>query len=344
MFSIASKTVPSVPLVVMLFLYVIVTQLIGFSNCKINKYSEEANAQFLDLSDNNLKEHENPFRMKKVNALWTKAKNRVSGPHLAELFADLKVHDKYELQLKKMKAENSDKDGSYEAMVLKNYLKIIKQYDLENVYFGNDVTSADKRTDVEFTDSKLKSLWNKAQMAGFSAEDLSTLKDEFWHQQMKIQELEFMKSQKNDIPDPADNSVDTNEQVSNIKKSKTEIKDGYLRLEELVSSLPKNDPLFKDSRVHQLWALAKKTNWSEDELNSFKAKLLHFENRLTKQSFYKEQLDMSAQKIESDLKDDNYLDRHRQLEEKHEVIYKNIKKLHTELKTKVTKALKHLEL
>ncbi|KAK0043467.1 alpha-2-macroglobulin receptor-associated protein-like isoform X2 [Biomphalaria pfeifferi] len=77
---------------------------------------------------------------------------------------------------------------------------------------------------------------------------------------------------------------------------------------------------------------------------TYEEELLHFENRLTKQSFYKEQLDMSAQKIESDLKDYNYIDRHRQLEEKHEVIYKNIKKLHTELKTKVTKALKHLEL
>ena len=40
---------------------------------------------------------------------------------LADLYADLKIHDKYEMELKKYKAAKMDSDGQKEAMVLENY-------------------------------------------------------------------------------------------------------------------------------------------------------------------------------------------------------------------------------
>lgn len=40
-----------------------------------------------------------------------------SGPKLADLYADLKIQDKVELELKKLKAEDMDKDGMKEAEV-----------------------------------------------------------------------------------------------------------------------------------------------------------------------------------------------------------------------------------
>lgn len=40
-----------------------------------------------------------------------------SGPKLADLYAELKIQDKTELELKKLKAEDMDKDGIKEAEV-----------------------------------------------------------------------------------------------------------------------------------------------------------------------------------------------------------------------------------
>lgn len=40
-----------------------------------------------------------------------------SGPKLADLYAELKIQDKTELELKKLKAEDMDKDGMKEAEV-----------------------------------------------------------------------------------------------------------------------------------------------------------------------------------------------------------------------------------
>lgn len=44
-----------------------------------------------------------------------------SGQKLADLFADLKIHDNKEAHLKKLKAENADQDGLKEAEVNMNF-------------------------------------------------------------------------------------------------------------------------------------------------------------------------------------------------------------------------------
>jgi len=58
----------------------------------------------------------------------------LSGPQLADLYADLTIQDKVERELKKMKAEDRDQDGLKEAEVrerrLGKYLclKFIKKF------------------------------------------------------------------------------------------------------------------------------------------------------------------------------------------------------------------------
>lgn len=82
--------------------------------------------------------------------------------------------------------------------------------------------------------------------------------------------------------DPHDNSIEfeqkklglspseAKERKTSMKKDEKEIKEGYLRLEHLVSTHRGAEPSFKDNRVRTLWAKAKKTNWENDELNEFK--------------------------------------------------------------------------
>ncbi|CAL1532641.1 unnamed protein product [Lymnaea stagnalis] len=326
-----------------LILYSILTLfLIEFSHS--NKYSQTAN------TDINLENQDKPFRMKKTNLLWSKAQERLSSVKLAELYADLQVHDRQELHLKKMKGDNFDKDGQYEARVLASYRRIIEDFGLEDVFFGNEIPDHDQeKKSSQFQDPKLQSMWKRAEESGFTEKDLKMLREEFWHQQMRIQEYQFLHRQLNDFPDPEDNTVDleqkklglSTEDVSNkkaaMKNTKKDIKDGYMKLEHLTATLSGSEPMFKDHRVLKLWALAKKTNWSEEEQNSFKEELKHFENRLSKEAFYKEQVELSSS--ENELKD-----RHQELKDKHEFMNRKVKKLHTDLKTRIDKALMHSEL
>lgn len=54
---------------------------------------------------------ESPFRMRKINLVWEKARKSLEEGKLRILYSDLKVQDKEELTLKKLKAESGDKAG-----------------------------------------------------------------------------------------------------------------------------------------------------------------------------------------------------------------------------------------
>ncbi|CAG5131934.1 unnamed protein product [Candidula unifasciata] len=327
--------------------------------CASSKYSKEA--QGIDRHDTDLdfQNTENPFRMKKVNLLWTKGRQVLPSVKLAELYADLKVHDKHEAHLKKLRAQDLDQDGDMETKVLTNYRRIVHDYGLDENFSQNDIfisneLPADENVDkkVQFQDSKLQTMWSKAQQAGFSEEDLNLLKEEFMHQQMKINEFDFVHKELNKLADPDDNVIDREQLKMNLspkklsdkkdgmKKVKRDIKEGYMKLEHLVSTIPASEPVFKDSRVHKLWALAKKTNWTNEQLNGFKEELLHFEHRLNKQEYYQKQLQQSAEALQ----DVDVPENHKNLEEKTQNLNRKIKKLHTEFQTRLNQALKHSEL
>merc|ERR1712198_323010 len=52
---------------------------------------------------------EDPYRMQKCNLLWTKARTKLSEKKLESLYSALKIQDKNELTLKKIKSEGGEK-------------------------------------------------------------------------------------------------------------------------------------------------------------------------------------------------------------------------------------------
>lgn len=93
---------------------------------------------------------------------------------LKKLYSELKVQDKEELQLKRLKADNLDKDGMKEAELRNKLGVIIERYGLGDGYDkeapSNDlkrVTSTPHHTNI-FKDKKLNKLWMKAETAGFT--------------------------------------------------------------------------------------------------------------------------------------------------------------------------------
>lgn len=134
----------------------------------LNKYSKEVNVKVKpkEVKNDKLKEyfeedvnfhvrdHDKPFRMAKLNLLWSKAKvvsksfslvfisqvepyfiititvfffnfQRLSEPKLKSFYSDLKLHDKEEIAYKHyIAAGNSDKEGLKEAELRKKLIGI----------------------------------------------------------------------------------------------------------------------------------------------------------------------------------------------------------------------------
>lgn len=55
------------------YFFILAINLIYLGNCH-NKYSAEAHSETIDFRPNSLKDLDKPFRMAKLNMLWTKAK------------------------------------------------------------------------------------------------------------------------------------------------------------------------------------------------------------------------------------------------------------------------------
>lgn len=122
----------------------------------------------------------------------------MSEPKLKSLFGELKLHDKEEITWKHLKADGKDKDGLKEAELRKKLLTIMGNYNLLDQ--ADDVHDASKYKPYKalneasdkyinknlFKDKKLNKLWEKAETAGFTAEELAALKEEFNHHQDKV--------------------------------------------------------------------------------------------------------------------------------------------------------------
>ncbi|XP_046350444.2 alpha-2-macroglobulin receptor-associated protein-like [Haliotis rufescens] len=315
-----------------------------------NKYTKEVNKNWHE-------DENNPFKSLKVNQLWEKAKKRLSGPRLADMYADLRVQDKYEMELKKYLLDDLDKDGMKEAETRLRFRTIVKNYGLLEQFkhvdpeMSNDIpTGSDLDKTMELGDKKLQKIWKKALLSGFSDEELDKLKMEFWHQQMKIDEYNSVRDEMTGVDDIDSNTLgrvktdglDSKEKHKDLKMRHKQVKDGYLKLESLSTN---KDLEFEDPRVYQLWAVAKKANMSEDELTSFKSELKHFEHRISKHEYMKDQVLMSKYELRGEVKDGQYPDKHKKLEEKAQDYGRKVKKIHADLKKQVDKAFaRHTEL
>lgn len=123
---------------------------------------------------------------------------RLTEPKLKSLFSELKIHDKEELAWKQLASQHKDKDGLKEADLRKKLIVIMTAYGLlehfddtqdpemykqQKSYSGPVDNYKNKSL---FKDKKLNKLWEKAEVSGFTPDELNALKEEFTHHQDKV--------------------------------------------------------------------------------------------------------------------------------------------------------------
>ncbi|XP_033336903.2 alpha-2-macroglobulin receptor-associated protein [Megalopta genalis] len=358
------------------FLPLSVCILLFHTSGAVNKYSATAN----DVKSDDpleiltsLRDLDKPFRMAKLNILWIKAKNRLNDIKLRSIFSDLKIHDKEEITHKHLKAEGKDPNGEEEARLRKKLIGIMSTYgilehfnDTENpdllkkhkaLNDGNNYISKDL-----FRDRRLNNLWTKAELAGFTSEELQTLKEEFHHHQDKVDEyMSLLKDVKTGDKDKHENSLDhkpekwnlleeeeemTNDlptrKLDHLEKAKLlrdrhlEIQHGFDRLDKMTAAGP-NHKDFVEPKVQGLWRIVLEGQFSPEERASLKEELLHYEGRLLKlRHLHTEAALEATRKKKSQDGDNSTREQHIR---KHA---RTVQKLHMDLEAKIMQ--KHTEL
>jgi len=274
--------------------------LLVFVNGDGGKYSEKANTGRSFYPDEkspivHFGSVAEPFRMSRVNLLWEKARRAgLAEGKLERLYSKLKVQDKDELTMKKLKTEGGDKDGIKEAEVRRKFALLMEEFGL-----GGEVVHEKEvePTKALFRDKKLTRLWEKAEKSGLNSEELTALQEEFRHHQRKVDEYHMLLEMAgeddgkrlNDIQRELDMDVfdirDTNEYH---KKGKA-LKRDYERLHRLATNQPVESP-FNEPKVAGLWKLALESKFEPEELASLRQELAHYETRLEKMHFLQAEL------------------------------------------------------
>ncbi|CAG0914041.1 unnamed protein product [Notodromas monacha] len=219
--------------------------------------------------------------------------SRLDGQKLAQLRDELLVQDKQEAHLKQLKAEGKDKEGLYEAKLRNRLNMLMIKYSLvdpsrvrDSGTELDDNSGARLLTKANIKDKKLQKLWTKAEEAGFTFEELLTLKQEFVHYQEKQEMLETLLA---DVGPNLINELDPEKHHTRINLLRAELKSEMKKFEK-VASVKLTDSQkravdregFFHPRVSSLWKLAQTSNFSADELESLRDELRHFEARVDK--------------------------------------------------------------
>ncbi|XP_068606728.1 alpha-2-macroglobulin receptor-associated protein isoform X2 [Brachionichthys hirsutus] len=273
-----------------------------FVGVMAGKYSREVNEKKPSGSDGQTME----FRISKLNQVWDKAKR-------AELHSDLKMQEKDELRWKNLKVGGLDDGGETEAQLRRGFNVILAKYGMDGKrdtrpLETNDLKDHATKEGDAFDDPRLDKLWNKAESSGkFSSEELLNLRREFQHHKDKIHEYNIVMEtvsrteeiHKNEIS-PAEGDSKTNvlqQKHTDLKQKMRDLNQGFERLRTLSHEGFTEDSEFREPRVIELWEAAKRANLTEDELDSLKEELHHFETKVEKHSHYQEQLQLSHQKL-----------------------------------------------
>ncbi|XP_037109133.1 alpha-2-macroglobulin receptor-associated protein [Syngnathus acus] len=276
------------------------------------KYSRELNEP-IKAGDGD--EQTIEFRVSKLNQVWNKAlRMKLSPVKQAELHSDLKIQEKAELQWKKFKVEGLDENGEKEAQIRRNFNVILAKYGMDGKrdtrpLESNSLKDHDVRDGDIFEDPKLDKLWNKAKSSGkFTEDELLNLKREFQHHKDKIHEYNILMDTVSRTEEIHKNVIsplegDGKEQAvqqkhTELKQKMSDLNQGFARLRKLSHEGFTEDSEFREPRVIELWEAAKRANLSNDELDSLKEELHHFETKVEKHSHYQEQLELSHQKLQ----------------------------------------------
>ncbi|KAK9539668.1 hypothetical protein VZT92_002170 [Zoarces viviparus] len=274
------------------------------------KYTRESNEPEPSGGDGQTVE----FRIAKLNQVWEKARRlQLSPVQQSELHSDLKIQEKDELQWKKVKLEAPDESGEREAQLRRSFNVILAKYGMDGKrdtrpLESNHLKDHDAQEGDEFNDPRLDKLWNKAKISGkFSGEELLSLRREFQHHKDKTHEYNILMDTVSRTEETHKNVIsslegDAKEHVlhqkhTDLKQKMRDLNQGFERLRKLSHEGFTGDSEFREPRVIELWEAAKRTNLSDDELDSLKEELRHFETKVEKHSHYQEQLQLSHQKL-----------------------------------------------
>lgn len=329
-----------------------------------SKYSREMNEAKTSSSDGKTVE----FRIAKLNQVWEKAQRMQLSPvKQAELHSDLKIQEKDELQWKKLKVEGMDENGEKEAQLRRNFNVILAKYGMDGkrdtrTMESNSLKDHDTKEGDGFDDPRLDKLWNKAQSSGkFSNDELLSLKREFQHHKDKIHEYNILMDTVSRTEEVHKNVIsplegDTKEHVlhqkhTELKQKMRDLNQGFERLRKISHEGFTEDSEFREPRVIELWEAAKRANLTQDELDSLKEELHHFETKVEKHNHYQEQLELSHQKLRhvESLGDEEHIQRNQEkyntLAEKTREIGYKMKKHMQDLTNKISQqGLQHNEL
>ncbi|XP_068215445.1 alpha-2-macroglobulin receptor-associated protein [Palaemon carinicauda] len=326
------------------------------ANLRENKYSEDANTK--------VHFERNPFRMAKLNLLWEKALKRLSEPKLKSLLSELKVQDKEEMTLKKLKLDAGDKDGLKEADLRKKLRAITVRYKLSEDLMGGLPSYEPYQNEVHdeqinkaiFKDKKLNKLWSKAEQSGFTETELKALKEEFMHHQEKVDEYYSLVSkakiqEQNDLDNDI-RKIDlfqeleasdkySQDPTNTIREKHREIKDSYHRLHKVTSTGPDSKE-FIEPKVSGLWKLAIRGDFTAEELESLHTELKHYEHRLLKVRHMTGQLNVLQSRAGDDIEKLQTPEGQRLMEERVAKQQRKVDKLHEDLEMRILQ--RHLEL
>uniref|UniRef100_A0A182R8A4 Alpha 2-macroglobulin receptor-associated protein n=1 Tax=Anopheles funestus TaxID=62324 RepID=A0A182R8A4_ANOFN len=372
-------------LCVIVFIVLICNHVVRSEEKAHNKYSKHANAlPDTEIYEPDFRNIQRPFRMAKLNLVWTKAQHRLTEPKLKSLYTELKLHDKEEITYKQLKEK--DKDGLKEAELRNKLVRIMSTYGLlehfddtqdpekYKMYKSNDGgTKKDAYKNKSlFKDKKLNKLWDKAEAAGFTTEELDALREEFDHHQAKIDvyysllerlgdeadeqagnaeaHLNAINEDEHDRYNEVDRAEegDRSQQGANkqhaylhksnqLREKHREIRDNFDRLDRIASKGP-NSQDFVEPKVQGLWRVALASDFSADELASLKVELLHYESRLLKLRHMHAEHALSLEKhIQSDAKADT----HKLMEDNIKKQTRKVEKIQEEVERRI---FKHSEL
>ena len=311
----------------------------------------------------NYASQDKPFRMQKCNIAWDKARTKpLQESKLKLLYLELKLQDKEEIALKKLKSEMGDKDGLREAHVRKKFNGIMNTYGL----IKEDKTQQEDEVLNHriFKDKKLDRLWEKARQSGLEDDELMLLKKEFQHHEDKVDDYHRLKemTESNTIDGnrrsnelhidedyTEDEEASAREALNNEIDGKVakDIKKNYERLHRIATN---THPLreFEEPKVNGLWKLAQEADFNEEELQSMRKELKHYEQRLQKLHMLTAELEL----VDKRRDDDNDLEKNGENWEKTDGRKKmdtklkkqkdTVDKLHSSLKVRI--ASRHSEL
>ncbi|KAM4709031.1 alpha-2-macroglobulin receptor-associated protein [Discoglossus pictus] len=318
------------------------------------------------LNENKSERDTAEFRIQRLNQIWEKAERlQLSAVRLAELHSDLKIQEKDELNWKKIKAEGLDDDGEKEAKLRRSLQVIMTKYGLDGKGKSQTEDSNYIKDGTEndvLNDPRLEKLWNKAKTSGkFSEEEIENLWREFIHHKEKTNEYNILLDTISRTEEIHKNVISPEEHEvkeellhgkhAELKDKLRSINQGFDRLRKLSHEGYDGTREFNEPRVSDLWDMAKNANFSEDELESFKEELKHFETKIEKHQHYQKQLEISHEKLKhiADTGDKEHLkkskEKYNTLTEKIKELGYKVKKHLQDLTNRVSKTgLEHNEL